>query len=72
MRMHQGRKGERRSMSEAGYAGLIAAAHRRLQARDYADRASPPTPATRAFTHTRTTPRHNHRAGISRTMPMSA
>ena len=32
MRIHRGRKGERRSMSEADYAGLIAAAHRRLQA----------------------------------------
>ena len=28
MRLHRGRKGERRSMSEAGYAGLITAAHR--------------------------------------------
>lgn len=26
-RVHRGRKGERRSMSEADYAGLIAAAH---------------------------------------------
>ena len=32
MRLHRGRKGERRSMSEAGYAGLIAAAHHQLQA----------------------------------------
>jgi putative transposase len=32
VRTHRGRKGERRSMSEADYAGLIAAAHRRLQA----------------------------------------
>jgi len=32
MRVHRGRKGERRSMSEADYAGLIAAAHRNLQA----------------------------------------
>ena len=32
MRIHRGRKGERRSMSEADYVGLIAAAHRRLQA----------------------------------------
>ena len=32
MRVHRGRKGERRSMSEADYAGLIAAAHSQLQA----------------------------------------
>ena len=32
MRIHRGRKGERRSMSEADYAGLIAAAHRQLSA----------------------------------------
>ena len=32
MRVHHGRKGERRSMSEADYAGLIAAAHHQLQA----------------------------------------
>ncbi|HUY44149.1 MAG TPA: transposase [Streptosporangiaceae bacterium] len=32
MRIHRGRKGERRSMSEAGYAGLIAAAHQELHA----------------------------------------
>ena len=32
VRIHRGRKGERRSMSEADYAGLIAAAHRELQA----------------------------------------
>ena len=32
MRIHRGRKGERRSMSEADYAGLIAAAHHQLQA----------------------------------------
>lgn len=32
MRLHRGRKGERRSMSEAGYADLIAAAHRTLAA----------------------------------------
>ena len=31
-RIHRGRKGERRSMSEADYAGLIAAAHQELQA----------------------------------------
>lgn len=31
MRVHRGRKGERRSMSEADYAGLIAAAHHQLQ-----------------------------------------
>jgi DDE superfamily endonuclease len=31
-RVHRGRKGERRSMSEADYAGLIAAAHQELQA----------------------------------------
>lgn len=31
MRVHRGRKGERRSMSEADYAGLIAAAHHELQ-----------------------------------------
>jgi putative transposase len=32
MRVHRGRKGERRSMSEADYAGLIAAAHHQLHA----------------------------------------
>jgi hypothetical protein len=32
LRVHRGRKGERRSMSEADYAGLIAAAHRQLNA----------------------------------------
>ncbi len=32
LRVHRGRKGERRSMSEADYAGLIAAAHRTLNA----------------------------------------
>jgi DDE superfamily endonuclease len=32
VRIHRGRKGERRSMSEADYAGLIAAAHNQLQA----------------------------------------
>ena len=32
VRIHRGRKGERRSMSEADYAGLIAAAHQQLQA----------------------------------------
>ena len=32
VRVHRGRKGERRSMSEADYAGLITAAHRELQA----------------------------------------
>jgi hypothetical protein len=32
MRIHRGRKGERRSMSEADYAGLIAAAHKELHA----------------------------------------
>jgi hypothetical protein len=32
MRVYRGRKGERRSMSEADYAGLIAAAHHQLQA----------------------------------------
>jgi DDE superfamily endonuclease len=32
MRVHRGRKGERRNMSEADYAGLIAAAHHPLQA----------------------------------------
>jgi DDE superfamily endonuclease len=31
MRIHRGRKGERRSMSEADYAGLIAAAHHQLK-----------------------------------------
>jgi len=31
MRIHRGRKGERRSMSEADYAGLITAAHHKLQ-----------------------------------------
>jgi hypothetical protein len=31
-RIHHGRKGERRSMSEADYAGLIAAAHHQLHA----------------------------------------
>jgi hypothetical protein len=32
MRVHRGRKGERRSMSEADYASLITAAHHQLQA----------------------------------------
>ena len=32
MRIHRGRKGERRSMSEADYAGLITAAHQHLHA----------------------------------------
>ena len=32
VRVHRGRKGERRSMSEADYACLIAAAHKELQA----------------------------------------
>jgi hypothetical protein len=32
VRVHRGRKGERRSMSEDDYAGLIAAAHRELHA----------------------------------------
>jgi putative transposase len=32
VRIHHGRKGERRSMSEADYAGLIAAAHHQLHA----------------------------------------
>ena len=32
VRIHRGRKGERRSMSEADYAGLIAAAHQLLHA----------------------------------------
>ena len=32
VRIHRGRKGERRSMSEADYAGLITAAHRELKA----------------------------------------
>ena len=32
VRVHHGRKGERRSMSEADYAGLIAAAHQQLHA----------------------------------------
>jgi len=32
VRVHRGRKGERRSMSEADYAGLITAAHKQLQA----------------------------------------
>ena len=32
IRIHRGRKGERRSMSEADYAGLIAAAHNQLHA----------------------------------------
>lgn len=32
VRVHRGRKGERRSMSEADYAGLIAAAHQELHA----------------------------------------
>lgn len=31
MRVHRGREGERRSMSEADYAGLITAAHHQLQ-----------------------------------------
>ena len=52
VRIHRGRKGERRSMSEADYAGLIAAAHRELQAaRPHRripgpDRTDPGTPAT--------------------------
>ena len=32
VRIHRGRRGERRSMSEADYAGLITAAHQELQA----------------------------------------
>ena len=32
IRVHRGRKGERRSMSEADYAGLITAAHHQLHA----------------------------------------
>ena len=32
VRLHRGRKGERRSMSEADYAGLITAAHQHLHA----------------------------------------
>ena len=32
VRVHRGRKGERRSMPEAGYAGLIIAAHQHLHA----------------------------------------
>jgi hypothetical protein len=32
VRVHRGRKGERRSMSEADYAGLITAAHQKLKA----------------------------------------
>jgi len=32
IRLHTGRKGERRSMSEAGYAALITAAHNQLHA----------------------------------------
>ena len=32
VRLHRGRKGERRSMSEADYAGLITAAHQQLHA----------------------------------------
>jgi putative transposase len=32
MRIHRGRKSERRSMSEADYAGLIAAAHQQVHA----------------------------------------
>ena len=32
VRIHRGRKGERRSMSEADYAGLITAAHNQLHA----------------------------------------
>jgi DDE superfamily endonuclease len=32
IRIHTGRKGERRSMSEADYAGLITAAHQQLHA----------------------------------------
>jgi len=31
-RVHRGRKGERRSMSEADYAGLVTAAHQQLSA----------------------------------------
>jgi hypothetical protein len=32
VRVHRGRKGERRSMSEADYAGLVTAAHNQLHA----------------------------------------
>ncbi len=32
IRVHTGRKGERRSMSEADYAGLVTAAHNQLHA----------------------------------------
>ena len=32
IRVHRGRKGERRSMSEADYAGLVTAAHHQLHA----------------------------------------
>ena len=32
VRIHTGRKGERRSLSEADYAGLVTAAHRELRA----------------------------------------
>jgi putative transposase len=32
LRVHRGRKGERRSMSEADYAALVTAAHRTLNA----------------------------------------
>jgi putative transposase len=35
MRIHRGRKGERRRLSEADYAGLIAAAHNQLIAIDF-------------------------------------
>ena len=56
VRVHRGRKGERRSMSEADYAGLIAAAHQQLHAHPVParphrriprpDRTHPRTPAT--------------------------
>jgi len=35
VRIHRGRKGERRSMSEADYAGLITAAHQQLHAQSF-------------------------------------
>jgi putative transposase len=35
IRVHAGRKGERRSMSEADYAGLLTAAHQRFMPRSF-------------------------------------
>ena len=47
VRVHRGRKGERRSMSEADYAGLITAAHQELQAPVILDLGPPEHPRQR-------------------------